>query len=153
MAGEEIEPARLLAGARAAAEGAELLVCEGVGGFLVPLAGDYLVRDLARELGPPVVIVAHRPSLGTINHTLLTLESVRAAGLEASAVVLTPWAERPSRMEGPTARRSPGWARCPCAPSPGSTSAEPGALARAVSAVVRPSGARGAGSPPGSACA
>ena len=98
MAGEEIEPARLLAGARAAAEGAEVLVCEGVGGFLVPLAGDYLVRDLARALGLRVVIVAS-PSLGTINHTLLTLESVRAAGLEASAVVLTPWAERPSRME------------------------------------------------------
>jgi dethiobiotin synthetase len=98
MAGEEIDPARLFAEARAAAKGADLLVCEGVGGFLVPLAGDYLVRDLARALGMRVVIVAG-PGLGTINHTLLTLESVRAAGLEAGAVVLNPWPEAPAAME------------------------------------------------------
>ena len=93
MAGEPIDPERLRAAARAAAEGADLLVCEGVGGFLVPLTADYLVRDLARELALPVVIVAS-PGLGTINHTLLTLEAVRAAGLEVGAVVLTPWPDR-----------------------------------------------------------
>jgi dethiobiotin synthetase len=82
----------------AATEGANLLVCEGVGGFLVPLTGDYLVRDLARDLALPVVVVAP-PSLGTINHTLLTLQAVRSAGLEISAVVLTPWPDRPSPME------------------------------------------------------
>jgi dethiobiotin synthetase len=98
MAGEAIEPERLAAAARAAADGAEVLVCEGVGGFLVPLAGRYLVRDLARELALAVVVVAS-PGLGTINHTLLTIESVRAAGLEVGAVVLNPWPESPSRME------------------------------------------------------
>ena len=98
MAGEPIDPERLRGAARAAAEGADLLVCEGVGGFLVPLTADYLVRDLARELALPMVIVAS-PGLGTINHTLLTLEAVRAAGLEVGAVVLTPWPEEPSAME------------------------------------------------------
>ncbi len=98
MAGEPIDPDRLRAAARAAAEGAELLVCEGVGGFLVPLAGDYLVRDLARELALPVVVVAS-PGLGTINHTLLTIESVRAAGLDPTAVVLNPWPEEPTAIE------------------------------------------------------
>jgi len=98
MAGEPIDPERLRGAARAAAEGADLLVCEGVGGFLVPLTADYLVRDLARELALPVVIVAS-PGLGTINHTLLTLEAVRAAGLEVGAVVLTPWPGEPSAME------------------------------------------------------
>jgi dethiobiotin synthetase len=98
MAGEPIDPDRLRAAARAAAEGAELLVCEGVGGFLVPLAGDYLVRDLARELALPVVVVAS-PGLGTINHTLLTIDSVRAAGLDPSAVVLNPWPEEPTTID------------------------------------------------------
>jgi dethiobiotin synthetase len=74
------------------------VICEGVGGFLVPLAPDYLVRDLARELGMPVVIVAS-PGLGTINHTLLTVEAVRRAGLEVGSVVLNRWPEAPSLLE------------------------------------------------------
>ena len=110
MAGEEIDPARLLEVAHAAAAGADALVCEGVGGLLVPLAGrsrnptgdkvapPYLVRDLAADLGYPLVVVAS-PGLGTINHTLLTLEAARAAGLEVAAVVLTPWPEDPSAIE------------------------------------------------------
>jgi dethiobiotin synthetase len=98
MAGEEIEPVRLVAAARAAADSAEVLVCEGVGGLLVPLRGDYLVRDLAVELALPLVIAA-RPGLGTINHTLLTIAAARAAGLEVVAVVLTPWPDEPSPIE------------------------------------------------------
>jgi dethiobiotin synthetase len=98
MAGERIEPDRLLASARAAAAGADKLVCEGVGGFLVPLSPGYLVRDLAVELGLPVAIAAS-PGLGTINHTLLTLAAVRAAGLQVTAVVLTPWPGSPSAIE------------------------------------------------------
>jgi dethiobiotin synthetase len=98
LAGEDIEPARLLAGARAAAADADALVCEGVGGLLVPLATDYLVRDFAVDLGLPLVIAASS-GLGTINHTLLTIEVARVAGLEVSAVVLTPWPQSPSQIE------------------------------------------------------
>jgi dethiobiotin synthetase len=98
LEGHEIDPLALVAGARAAQNGAELFVCEGVGGFLVPLTPGYLVRDFARELGLPAVIAAGA-SLGTINHTLLTLEAVRAAGLEVLSVVLTPWPEVPSEVE------------------------------------------------------
>lgn len=98
MAGQAIDPSTLLAAARAAADDADLFVCEGVGGYLVPIAGDYLVRDLARDLALPVVIAAS-PGLGTINHTLLTLEAVRADGLGVSAVVITPWPDLPSEME------------------------------------------------------
>ena len=47
----------------------------------MPLTADYLVRDLAVDLGLPVVVAA-RPGLGTINHTLLALEAARGAGLE-----------------------------------------------------------------------
>jgi dethiobiotin synthetase len=98
LAGERIEPEVLRQAARAAGEGAEALVCEGVGGFLVPLAPDYLVRDLAVDLGLPLVVAAS-PGLGTINHTLLTLESAREAGLEVRAVVLTPWPAEPTAIE------------------------------------------------------
>jgi dethiobiotin synthetase len=98
LAGERIDPDRLRGAALAATEDADLLVCEGVGGFLVPLTSDYLVRDLARDLALPVVVVAS-PGLGTINHTLLTIQAVREAGLEAIAVVLTPWPAEPPAME------------------------------------------------------
>jgi dethiobiotin synthetase len=99
LEGEPIEPERLLDAARAAASDADLLICEGVGGLLVPLTADYLVRDLVRDLGYPLVVAAP-PGLGTINHTLLTLEAARSAGLEVRAVVLTPWPEEPGAVEG-----------------------------------------------------
>jgi len=98
IAGESIDPARLRGAAQLAAEDADLLICEGVGGFLVPLSPRYLVRDFARDLGFPVVIVA-APGLGTINHTLLTIEAVRGAGLVPQAVVITPWPTNPTPME------------------------------------------------------
>ncbi len=64
----------------------------------MPLTLGYLVRDLARELGLPVVIAAE-PGLGTINHTLLTIEAARAVGLDPALVVLTPWPGDPSVVE------------------------------------------------------
>jgi dethiobiotin synthetase len=105
LAGTVIEPAELVAAARGQAraasgegDGEGVLVCEGVGGLLVPITPGYLVRDLAVDLGLPVVIAA-RPGLGTINHTLLTIEATRAGGLRVAGVVMTPWPDEPSRME------------------------------------------------------
>lgn len=63
------------------------VIVEGVGGWLVPIERDYLVRDLAAEMRLPVaVVVANR--LGAINHTLLTIESIRAAGLPCAGLIL-----------------------------------------------------------------
>ena len=98
LADEEIDPGRLREGARAAADGADALVCEGVGGLLVPLAPDYLVRDFALDLGLPLVVAAS-PGLGTINHTLLTVEAARGAGLTVELIVLTPWPDSPNPIE------------------------------------------------------
>ena len=98
LEGERIDPARLREAALGAASRGDLLVCEGVGGFLVPLTLGYLVRDLARDLGVPIVMAA-APGLGTINHSLLTLEAIRAVGLEVTAVVLTPWPAEPGVVE------------------------------------------------------
>jgi dethiobiotin synthetase len=98
QAGEEIDPERLRSAARTAGASAERVVCEGVGGLLVPLAPTYLVRDFAVDLALPLVIAAP-PLLGTINHTLLTVEAARTAELTVTAVVLTPWPEQPSAIE------------------------------------------------------
>lgn len=98
MAGEEIAPSRLLEVARAAGDGADAIVCEGVGGLLVPLSLGYSVRDLAVDLALPLVVAASS-GLGTIGHTLLTIEAARAAGLEIASVVLTPWPAQPTRIE------------------------------------------------------
>lgn len=63
------------------------LLVEGVGGWLVPIAPGYLVADLARDFGLPVVVVV-RNRLGALNHTLLTVESVRARGLPCAGIIL-----------------------------------------------------------------
>ena len=96
LAGRTIDVPALIA--RVLAIRADAVVVEGVGGLLVPLAPGWDLRAYARELGLPVVIAA-RPGLGTINHTLLTLEAARAAGLDVRAVVLTPWRRRPTPVE------------------------------------------------------
>jgi dethiobiotin synthetase len=98
LEGVAIDAGALVAGARAAAEGADVVVVEGVGGLLVPLTRECSVRGLAVSLGLPVVVAA-RPGLGTINHCLLTLEGARSAGLDVRAIVLTPWPEEPGVLE------------------------------------------------------
>jgi dethiobiotin synthetase len=65
---------------------------------MVPIAAGFLVRDLAVELDMPLVVAAS-PDLGTINHTLLTLDAARATGLRIAAVVLTPWPDDPGDVE------------------------------------------------------
>jgi dethiobiotin synthetase len=98
LAGRELDPAALLAAARAPLQAPGTVVVEGVGGLLVPLTPTWLVRDLAVALGLPVIVAA-RPGLGTISHTLLTVESARAAGLDVRAVVLGPWPAEPGPLE------------------------------------------------------
>jgi len=97
LAGVDVPLGALVASAHEAAARAGLLVVEGVGGLLVPLNGEHCVRDLAVALGLPLVIAA-RPGLGTINHSLLTIEAARTAGLDVRAVVLTPWPQAPAVM-------------------------------------------------------
>ena len=64
------------------------IIIEGAGGALVPLTDSgYLFADLVRDLHLPVVVVA-ASVLGAINHTLLTLEALRARDIEIAAVVL-----------------------------------------------------------------
>jgi dethiobiotin synthetase len=64
------------------------LVVEGAGGLLAPAAEDASMADLAAELGLPLLVVA-RASLGTINHTRLTLEAAAARALPVAGVVIS----------------------------------------------------------------
>jgi dethiobiotin synthetase len=100
--GERLDREMLLAASgestRAAAHDGTTVIVEGVGGLLSPLAEGFTVCDLAASLRLPLLIAA-RPGLGTINHTLLTLQAARASGLDVRAIVITPWPERPSRLE------------------------------------------------------
>ncbi|MGI8902887.1 MAG: dethiobiotin synthase [Solirubrobacteraceae bacterium] len=98
LSGTPIEPSRLRALIRAAVRDDETVVVEGVGGILVPFTDAYGVRELAADLALPLVIAA-RPGLGTINHTLLTLEAARSADLRVAGVVLTPWPATPTTIE------------------------------------------------------
>ncbi len=81
----------------------EILLVEGIGGLLVPLDARHTVADLARRLGLPVLIVG-RAGLGTINHTLLTLEAARNAGLEVTGLVLNDLPAPRLRQAGRAAR-------------------------------------------------
>jgi dethiobiotin synthetase len=64
----------------------DFLIIEGIGGLLVPIKNNFFVRDLSLEFGYPLLIVS-RPTLGTINHTLLTFSEAKRAGLKTLGIV------------------------------------------------------------------
>jgi dethiobiotin synthase len=63
------------------------LIIEGAGGVMVPINGSELMLDLIKKLAVPAVVAA-RSTLGTINHTLLTVGALRGAGVELKGVVM-----------------------------------------------------------------
>lgn len=84
----------MLAGARRLRERYPVVLVEGVGGWKVPCVGRRTMADFAEALGWPVILVVDN-RLGALNHTLLTLESIRAHGLRCVGMLLNqPEAER-----------------------------------------------------------
>jgi dethiobiotin synthetase len=83
---------------RAGLQGHDAYVCEGVGGVMVPLLSGLTTLNLMAELEMPVVIAA-RPGLGTINHTLLTMQAVRKRGLEVLGFIFFGQEENQERAE------------------------------------------------------
>ncbi len=86
--GVAIEPARLRAACEDACEGADLVLVEGAGGLLVPIAPGLDMLGLAAMLELPLLVVA-RAALGTINHTRLTLAAASARGRPVAGVVVS----------------------------------------------------------------
>jgi len=85
--GVEIDVSRLLAQLAELQKRFDLVVVEGVGGWLVPIAHGFTVADLAAELGLPIaVVVANR--LGALNHAALTFEAIRHRGISCAGLIL-----------------------------------------------------------------
>lgn len=91
--------AELVESVRAVAEPGALTLVEGAGGLLVELgAGGVTLRDLAADLGAPVLLVV-AAGLGTLNHTALTLESLAAHGISCAGLVVGAWPAQPGVAE------------------------------------------------------
>lgn len=87
LAAAELEGVAIDPGALALPDTDRPLVVEGAGGLMVPVTEKVFIIDLIARFGLPAVLVA-RSTLGTINHTLLSLEALRARGLAVAGVVL-----------------------------------------------------------------
>ncbi|HEY2745556.1 MAG TPA: dethiobiotin synthase [Polyangia bacterium] len=91
---------------------ADFTIVEGAGGLLVPVASGVLMADVAGRLGLPLLVVA-RASLGTVNHTLLTLEAARARSLAVAGVVLCRAVESAGPEEATNPDAIARWGRVP----------------------------------------
>lgn len=85
--GVKIEKKNIISGFKRLSKKYDITIVEGAGGIMVPIYKKYLFVDLARDLGLPLLIVA-RPGLGTINHTLLTIDAARNRGLDIAGIVI-----------------------------------------------------------------
>lgn len=97
-AGAVIDVGALLTDLEKAGDGFDRVVVEGAGGLLVPLWGEITMADLAAALGAGLVVVT-RPTLGTLNHTALTLEAARSRGLPVDGLVISGWPSDPGVAE------------------------------------------------------
>jgi dethiobiotin synthetase len=75
----------------------DITIVEGAGGIMVPVYREYLFLDLIKDIGPPILIVA-RPGLGTINHTLLTIEIANSRGIPILGVIINHATSRKSGL-------------------------------------------------------
>jgi dethiobiotin synthetase len=91
----------------------EVMIVEGVGGIMVPLDGKHTVLDVARWLQIPTLIVA-RPGLGTINHTLLTINALRSANVKIGGVVINRYpTDNPAIADETNPRAIEKWGKVP----------------------------------------
>jgi dethiobiotin synthetase len=81
-----LQPETILSAYRTLSEKYDWMLVEGVGGVRVPITQDYGVMDLMRDLGLPAVVVA-RYQIGTLNHTLMTLDTLKQNGIPVRGVV------------------------------------------------------------------
>lgn len=95
--GHQIDTGELRTRALDLARECDALIVEGAGGLLVPLSDRVDMADFACALGAELV-VATRPTLGTLNHTALTVEAARRRGLDP-ALVISDWPDEPGLTE------------------------------------------------------
>lgn len=81
----------------------DFVIVEGAGGILAPIKDKLLVRDLIKILDLPLIIVA-RPNLGTINHTLLTIEAAKSQNIKTVGIIISNY---PSNTEDIAIKHAP----------------------------------------------
>ncbi|WP_425060475.1 ATP-dependent dethiobiotin synthetase BioD 1 [Sporomusa carbonis] len=97
--GVAIDVDQLITACRTMITKSDLTLVEGVGGITAPIWQDYLVADMILELQLPAIIVT-RPNLGTINHTVLTVQYARQRGIKLGGIIINHWdAEHASVLE------------------------------------------------------
>lgn len=89
----------------------DAIIVEGVGGVMVPLDHEHMVIDMIRALALPALIVS-RPGLGTINHTLLTLQALRSADIPIAGVIINRMPASPDLAERTNADALEKFGRC-----------------------------------------
>ncbi|MBT6717541.1 MAG: dethiobiotin synthase [Nitrospina sp.] len=87
IAGTMIKPATLLENFKVLQSRHDKVLVEGIGGLMVPITPRYDVADLALEMGLPLIIVS-RTQVGTLNHTLLTINAAQQRGLKIKGIIL-----------------------------------------------------------------
>lgn len=87
LEGRPVEREELINGYQALAAKHQVVVVEGCGGWEVPIAPGYAVSDLAADLGLPVVLVVAN-KLGALNHTILTVKSMKARGVKIAGLII-----------------------------------------------------------------
>lgn len=87
LEGKDVKVGRIMKAYAALSGRHDFIIVEGAGGIMVPLSKKALFLDLAEWLRLPVLIVA-RPGLGTINHTLLTVEALRYRKIPIVGIVM-----------------------------------------------------------------
>jgi dethiobiotin synthetase len=89
----------------------DVMVVEGVGGVMVPMDARHTFLDVAAWLKAPAVIVA-RPGLGTINHTLLTINALRSRGVKVAGIIINRYpTDTPGTAEETNPRAIEKWGR------------------------------------------
>lgn len=85
-------------------ENFDFVIVEGIGGLMVPFTENYFVSDLIKEFDLPVIIVA-RTKLGTINHTLLTVDAAKSRGIRVKGIIFNNFDENSLGIDEQTSPR------------------------------------------------
>lgn len=143
LSGITINPGAILTWCRDLLDKHDMVLVEGAGGICVPLnRSGYTMASLARDLGFPIVVVS-RPSLGTINHTVLTVKHAQALGLEVKGFVFngSGIADRPAENDNAriieTLAGVPLLGMLPCLDDLDVDRSLPGSLTEAVAACLK----------------
>src|SRR4051794_2846771 len=97
LAGSRLDPEALLEEARRTGENGDMLLVATSGGLMAPITERYTNRDLAHELGLPVVLVAPAEA-GLTANALLALDSALGNGLAVAGIVIAGWPDPPDRV-------------------------------------------------------